>query len=118
MNGKATGLLLAGILIGCSSQQAAQTQRQVTTQAGKSVGAMNEALKNIHVNDGALKVRVAAAIAEQTGANVFHISPDVHNGVVTLNGTVPNSLIETTVLRTVRGLSGVKRVVNRLRVAS
>jgi len=118
MNRKAAALLLASALIGCSSQQAAQTQRQVSAQAGKSVSAMNNALKKVNVNDATLKVRVSAAIAEQTGANAFRISPDVHDGVVTLNGTVPNSLIQATVLKTVTGLSGVKRVVNRLRVQS
>ena len=91
-------LIVAAALAGCSSQEAAKTQQQVTVQAKKSVGAMNDAIKNVRVNDAALKIRVVAAIAEQTGANAFHISPDVRDGVVTLNGTAPNTLVEATVL--------------------
>lgn len=116
MNRAVAALLVAGLLAGCTSREAAKTQQQVTTQAGKSLGAVNNAIKNVRVSDAALKVRVVAAIAEQTGANAFHISPDVNDGVVTLNGTAPNSLVEATVMKTVTGLSGVRRVVNRLRL--
>lgn len=64
--------------------------------------------------DAALAVRVSAAIAGQAGTNVFHVSPEVRNGIVTLRGTVPTLAVERTVVRTTQGVPGVRRVVNDL----
>jgi hyperosmotically inducible protein len=67
--------------------------------------------------DAALTVRVEAAIAGQAGANVFHVAPSVRDGVVTLKGSVPNTLVKATIVKTVSGVSGVKRVVNDVSVS-
>lgn len=95
----------------------------------KSIGGVKSVVDDLRVNphlrgvgqsagDAALTVEVSAAIAAQAGINVFHVSPSVKDGVVTLTGTVPNRLIEQTVGKTVASVSGVKRVVNRLRLSS
>lgn len=108
--------ILVSTLAGCTSQQAAQTQRQVSHDAKQSFNAINGALKKIDAKDAALKVRVMAAMADQAGGNVFHIGTDVRAGVVTLTGTVPTSQVEQTVVRAAAGVPGVKRVDNRLRL--
>ena len=101
-------------LTACTNQQAAQTQSNISTQTQKSVNDVHQALANAHVNDAQLKVRVTAAIAAQTGVNVFHITTDVKDGVVTLTGTVPTKPIEQTVVKAAAGVAGVTRVVDRL----
>lgn len=64
--------------------------------------------------DAALAVRVSAAIASQAGGNVFHVSPQVRDGIVTLHGTVPSLSVERTIVHTTEHLSGVRGVVNEL----
>lgn len=111
-------IILASALASCSSQQAAQTQQQVTHETSQSFNAVNGALKKVDANDAGIKVRVTAAMAAQAGANVFRIGTDVHAGVVTLNGTVPSDQVEQTVVHAAAGVPGVKRVENRLKVSS
>lgn len=110
-------VLFASALASCTSQQAAQTQQQVSHETSQSFNAVNGALKKVDAKDTALKVRVTAAMATQAGANVFHIATDVREGVVTLTGTVPDSDIERTVVRAAGGVPGVKRVDNRLTIS-
>ena len=112
----AAGLLLASALAGCTNQQAAQTQQQVSHETAQSFKAVNGALQKIDAKDAALKVRVTAAVAAQAGANVFRVGTDVRAGVVTLSGTVPDNQVEQTVVRAATGVPGVKRVDNRLRL--
>lgn len=108
-------LLVAwALLAACSGEQAAQTQSTIASQTKRTFGEMNRAVQNVATADTQLKVRVAAAIAAQAGVNVFHVSTDVKDGVVTLRGKVPNASIEQTIVKTAAGVSGVKRVVNRL----
>jgi osmotically-inducible protein OsmY len=107
---------LAGALASCTSQQAAQTQQQVSRGATQSFNAVNGALKKVDAKDASLKVQVTAAMAAQAGANVFHIGTDVRAGVVTLSGTVPTPQVEQTVVRAAAGVPGVKRVDNRLKI--
>jgi osmotically-inducible protein OsmY len=112
----AAAVLFASLLVGCTSQQAAQTQQQVSHETKQSFNAVNGALKNVDAKDAALNLRVTAAMATQAGANVFHIGTDVRAGVVTLTGTVPDSDVERTVVRAATGVPGVKRVDNRLTI--
>lgn len=95
----------------------------------KSVNGVHSVVNQLGVNphltslnqsatDAALTVKVSAAIAGQAGINVFHVSPTVRNGVVTLNGTVPNRAVEQTIVQTTQHVSGVLRVINHLRVSS
>lgn len=118
MKRMATVVLLASALASCTGQQAAQTQQKVSSETTQSFNAVNGVLKKIDAKDAALKVRVTAAMAEQAGANVFHIGTDVRAGVVTLNGTVPSSQVEQTVVHAASGVPGVKRVDNRLTIGS
>jgi len=115
---KIAAALLAGILASCTSQQATQTEQQVSHGTTQSFNAVNGALKKVDANDAGLKVRVTAAMAAQAGANVFRIGTDVHAGVVTLNGTVPSPQVEQTVVHAAAGVPGVRRVDNRLKVSS
>jgi osmotically-inducible protein OsmY len=63
-----------------------------------------------------LQTRVQAAIAAQTGVNALKINVSAHNGVVMLGGTVASNTIHTLVTQTVRSVSGVARIVDRLRL--
>ena len=110
--------LFATVLASCTSQQAAQTQRQVSHDTTQSFNAVNGALKKVDAKDASLKVQITAAMAAQAGANVFRIGTDVRSGVVTLTGTVPTSQVEQTVVRAAAGVAGVKRVDNRLKISS
>lgn len=69
-----------------------------------------------NAGDAALTVRVSAAIAAQAGGNVFHVTPSVNSGVVTLNGTVDQPSVRDTIVTSVRRLDGVKAVVDKIQV--
>jgi osmotically-inducible protein OsmY len=98
-------LACALMLCACTPQQ--QTQTQNSVQKGTSQA-------RVDITNGALEVKVSAAIASEAGVNAFHIAPHARGGVVTLTGTVPNHRILTTVLDTVRGVPGVKSVIDRI----
>jgi osmotically-inducible protein OsmY len=66
--------------------------------------------------DAALTARISAAIAGQAGVNAFHVAPSVHQGNVTLKGTVPSQSVHQTILQTVRAVPGVKGVVDQITV--
>jgi len=66
--------------------------------------------------DFALAAHATASLAAQTGINAANIRVSAENGVVTLRGTVPSASIKTTAVESVEHLSGVKRVVDELRV--
>lgn len=66
--------------------------------------------------DAALTARISAAIAGQAGINAFHVEPSVHQGNVTLKGTVPSESVHQTILQTVRAVPGVKSVVDDVTV--
>ena len=68
-----------------------------------------EALANF-----ALAARIDAAIAAQLGTTTVHAS--VSNGVATLAGTVKDAAARSTALATARGTSGIRNVVDRIRV--
>jgi osmotically-inducible protein OsmY len=103
-------LIVAGcVLAGCSAQQ--------------QQSASHEATQDYHIAqkqslDAALDVRVSAAIAAQAGVNTFHVAPLAHNGVVTLTGTAPSHEIDHIIVQTVRGVPGVKGVVDHISVRS
>jgi len=67
------------------------------------------------IGDVALAARIEAAIAAQVG--VQHVVVRVDRGVATLDGTTPDVKIKRTILATARGTSGVRNVVDRIRVA-
>ncbi len=66
--------------------------------------------------DAGVTAAVMASITAQAGVNVFHVTAAAHDGTVTLRGTVPTRAIESTVVDAARGASGVRRVVNDLKI--
>lgn len=66
--------------------------------------------------DVALGAKVAANIAAQAGVNAARVKPEVHDGVVTLSGSVSSPSIKSTMLEAARNTSGVKRVIDRIEV--
>jgi len=66
--------------------------------------------------DAKLTAQVSAAIAAQAGANVFHVTPSVHNGTVTLTGSVGERSIKETILRDVRKIDGVRAVIDHITI--
>ena len=67
------------------------------------------------VGDVALATRVQAAIAAQLGLQ--QVTVRVDGGVATLTGTVPDTKTKRTILATARGTTGIRNVVDRIRVA-
>jgi osmotically-inducible protein OsmY len=67
------------------------------------------------VGDVALATRVQAAIAAQLGFQ--HVTVRVDAGVATLTGTAPDAKTKRTILTTARGTTGIRNVVDRIRVA-
>ncbi|HEY0615754.1 MAG TPA: BON domain-containing protein [Candidatus Elarobacter sp.] len=67
------------------------------------------------VGDVALAARVQTAIAAQAG--VQQVVVRVDRGVATLEGSVPDAKTKTTVLASARNTSGIRNVVDRVRVA-
>lgn len=100
-------LAIGTLLAACSPQQQTQTQNTVQHDAARA---------RVDVSNGALEVKVSAAIAAEAGANAFHIAPSARDGVVTLTGNVPSATIHRTVVDTVRAVPGVKRVVDHISV--
>lgn len=66
------------------------------------------------ISDFALAARISAALAAQVGFT--HVSVRVERGVATLDGTVGDEKTKETALATARGTSGVRNVVDRIRV--
>ncbi len=105
-----TSILFAlAILAGCSAQQQQSASHEAT---------QDYQIARKQSLDAALDVRVSAAIAAQAGVNTFHVAPLSHNGVVTLTGTAPSQEIDRVIVHTVRGVPGVKGVVDRISVRS
>jgi len=67
-------------------------------------------------NDLELAAKVNGAIAAQTGINAFQISVKTDRGVVSLTGTVPTVAMHSTVLSAVKGVHGVRAVIDRIRI--
>lgn len=66
------------------------------------------------VADFALAARIQAALAAQLG--ITHVGIHVDRGVATIDGSVPDAKTKETVLATARGTSGIRNVVDRIRV--
>jgi osmotically-inducible protein OsmY len=69
---------------------------------------------NQQVADVALEARIEAAVTAQVGLQ--HVTVKVVHGVATLSGTVPDAKTKATVLAAARGTSGIRNVVDRIRV--
>jgi osmotically-inducible protein OsmY len=108
-----------------AAHSAAERDRYV--DAAKSVNGVNSVRDDITIDphaeglrgqagDAALTARISAAIAGQAGVNAFHVEPSVHQGNVTLKGTVPSQSVHETILQTVRSVPRVKGVVDDITV--
>ena len=64
--------------------------------------------------DFALAARIEAALAVQVG--ITHVGVHVDHGVATLDGSVPDEKTKATAVATARGTSGIRNVVDRIRV--
>ena len=102
-------------------------ERERIDTAVRKVDGVRQLHDEIHINakaqsfsggDFALAAHATAALAAQTGVNAANIQVSAENGVVTLRGTLPSASIKATALETVQHLSGVKRVVDGLRVGT
>jgi osmotically-inducible protein OsmY len=100
-------------------------ERRRIDKAVRKVGGVNELRDHIRINphaaslssgDLALAAHATAALTAQTGVNAANIRVSAEDGVITLTGKVPSASIKTTALDTVRQISGVKGVVDKLHV--
>jgi osmotically-inducible protein OsmY len=103
------------------------TQRSAYASAAASVNGVKRVVDRLQINpkvrgpkeqfaDVALGAKVAANIAAQAGVNAARVKPEVHDGVVTISGTVPSMSIKKTILDAVRKTSGVEVVNDRIEV--
>ncbi|HEX3466930.1 MAG TPA: BON domain-containing protein [Candidatus Elarobacter sp.] len=69
---------------------------------------------NQQVGDVALEARIEAAITAQVGLQ--HVTVTVAHGVATLAGNVADAKTQATIVATTRGTSGVRNVVDHIRV--
>jgi len=100
-------------------------ERRRIDRAVRKVSGVHELADDMRVNpnapalssgDLALAARATGALAGQIGVNAASVRVSVSGGIVTLSGHVPSASIDTTARDTVRGLSGVKGVVDKLHV--
>lgn len=68
------------------------------------------------LDDAAIEAEVRGRFAESADLKAFQISVEVRDGVVTLNGDVDSSSQRDAAVRAAREVSGVRSVVNNLRV--
>jgi len=66
--------------------------------------------------DFELESLVHGRLVSQVGINAFAVTVSAANGIVTLGGSVPTEALHSTVLATVEKTSGVKGIVDHLRI--
>lgn len=117
----------AGGTVTLTGQVRSQAVRTRFEAAARAIGgvravddrtALNPKLRSVteKVSDAALAARVTGVLAAQTGVNVFKVKTGVHDGVVTLSGTVPSQPIKETMLGSVRRLGGVRTLIDHIAV--
>lgn len=70
------------------------------------------------ITDAAVTAAVKTKLLADSKTPGLKIDVDTKDGVVTLNGTVPSKVAEDKAVADARGTKGVKRVVNKLKVAA
>jgi len=68
--------------------------------------------------DLSLSARVMASVASQAGLNALSIRANAKNGVVTLDGTARTQALRSTIVDAARKTSGVRTLVERVKIAS
>jgi hyperosmotically inducible periplasmic protein len=100
-------------------------ERDKIDEAARSVSGVTRLDDRLKVNpkaptaqeiaaDLGLQAKVKAALGAQTGVNALKVEVGVHAAVVTLEGSYTTPAMHTVILETVRGVPGVRRVVDRL----
>jgi hyperosmotically inducible protein len=87
------------------------TTISATPAASAALGKAGEAAV-----DSAITVKVKTALLADPDIKSLKIDVDTNDGVVTLNGTVPNANNATRAATVAKGIDGVKSVQNRLTV--
>ena len=67
-------------------------------------------------NDLALQAKVKTALTAQTGVNALKVQVSAHAGVVLLEGTVTSKALHEVIIETTRGVQGVRRIIDHLRL--
>jgi osmotically-inducible protein OsmY len=70
------------------------------------------------IDDSGIHAAVKTKLTADRFSNLVNVDVNVTNGVVTLAGEVPNAKVKSEAESEARSVSGVKRVVNNLQVAS
>ena len=81
---------------------------------GKVERAVRDAARE--VDDAVIESRVKLAIADEVGSKVTRIEVEATDGVVSLRGTVPDDERRDLAVRAAKGVSGVTKVVDLLKV--
>jgi hyperosmotically inducible periplasmic protein len=113
-------------VVSLSGQVSSAQEHARIVEAARSVSDVKSVNDNLRVNpkaptgkeiaaDLTLQTRVKAALAAQTGVNAFAVKVSAHAGIVALDGSVPNKTVHDLVLQTVRGVPGVRSIVDRIR---
>jgi osmotically-inducible protein OsmY len=68
------------------------------------------------MDDTAMKTDVKGKILETDPGKVFEIGVDVHDGVVTLNGTVHSAAEREKIVDAANSVHGVKRVIDNIQL--
>jgi len=86
-------------------------------QKGES-GATRVAEKVEHgVDDGLLELRLKTKLIAELGRSAFHLEVESHGGVVNLSGTAPDQARRDLAIKIAERASGVKRVIDLMKVA-
>ena len=78
------------------------------SMTGKSAGAT--------VDDATLTARVKTKLVSEKAANLTRINVDTNNGIVYLNGSVPDVQQKAKAEELARSTDGVKKVINNLQI--
>lgn len=88
----------------------------LTIAAAGSIATAEAAQKGA-IKDGWLVTKLHSLFVPEDGLSGSNIDVDVKNGMVTLQGTVPNEAARARAIAIVKGADGVKGVTDQLRVA-
>jgi osmotically-inducible protein OsmY len=108
-----------------TGQVHSQSERSKVDAAARSVSGITKLDDRLTINpkaptaqeiadDLGLQAKVRGALAAQTGVNALKVQVTVHGSVVVLEGTVSTKAMHEVILETVRGVPGVRRVIDHL----
>ncbi|RYG47438.1 BON domain-containing protein [bacterium] len=95
------------LLAGCNSRDASELSRDAGKLAKTGVRAAGNAQ---------LAARVNATLAQRKGVDMSGLHVEAENSTVTIGGTARDKAEKTRILDTIRGIRGVDKVVDKLKV--